>query len=161
MDRRIEISEVAEQLLAVATDNATTSNLRDKITPLFDQVYAFLKSADVKQTGHNVILYWDERDKQLIFSETGLRIQAGVQISVPFEGDGIVSCSATPGGTVATTTHMGPYSELPAAHGALRQWCKDNGRKAAGPNWEVYGDWSDDPSQLRTDIYYLLDSGPE
>ncbi len=157
MERRIEISEVAEQLLAAVTDNATASNLRNKITPLFDQVYAFLKSADVEQTGHNVILYWDERDKQLLFSEAGLRIQAGVQISVAFEGDGTVSCSGTPGGTVATTTHTGPYGEIPGAHGALRQWCKDNGCKIAGPNWEVYGDWSDDPTQLRTDIYYLLE----
>ena len=22
--------------------------------------------------------------------------------------------------------------------------------------WEVYGDWSDDPAELRTDIYYRL-----
>ncbi len=157
MDRRVEITEAAEGLLAVVSDNATESNLRDKITPLFDQVYAFLKSADVKQTGHNVILYWDERDKQLLFSEAGLRIQAGVQISLPFEGDGTVSCSGTPGGAVATTAHMGPYGEIAGAHGAVRQWCKDNGRKIAGPNWEVYGDWSDDPGQLRTDIYYLLE----
>ncbi len=80
---------------------------------------------------------------------------------MPFEGDGTVSCSETPGGTVATTAHMGPYSEIPGAHGAVRQWCKDNGRKIAGPNWEVYGDWSDDPSQLRTDIYYLLEDQEE
>ncbi len=157
MDRTIEITEVAEQLLAVVTDNATMSNLADKIPPWFNQVYAFLKSGDVKQTGHNVILYWDERDKQLLFTEAGLRIQAGVQISVAFEGDGTVSCSATPGGAVATTTHMGPYSEMPDTHRAVRRWCKDKGREIAGPNWEVYGDWSDDPSQLRTGIYYLLE----
>ncbi len=38
MDRRVEITEAAEGLLAVVSDNATDSNLRDKITPLFDQV---------------------------------------------------------------------------------------------------------------------------
>ena len=159
MDRRVEITEAAEGLLAVVSDNATESNLRDKITPLFDQVYAFLKTEDVKQTGQNVILYWDERDKQLLFTAAGLRIQVGVQISEPFESDGTVSCSATPAGTIATTTHWGPYSEIPQAHGAIRQWCRDNRRSIAGPNWEVYGDWSDDPAQLRTDICYLLESG--
>ena len=35
-------------------------------------------------------------------------------------------------------------------------------RTAAGPNWEVYGHWlaawNDDPSQIRTDVFYLLRS---
>ncbi len=26
----------------------------------------------------------------------------------------------------------------------------------AGPSWEVYGHWHEDPAQLKTDIYYLL-----
>ncbi len=54
--------------------------------------------------------------------------------------------------SVATTIHMGPYSEIPSAHGAVRQWCEDHAHEIAGPNWEVYGDWSDDPNRLRTDI---------
>jgi hypothetical protein len=32
----------------------------------------------------------------------------------------------------------------------------------AGPNWEIYGhwqnEWNKDPSQIRTDVYYLLTS---
>ena len=31
----------------------------------------------------------------------------------------------------------------------------------AGPNWEVYGHWHDDPSQLRTDVFYLLQDAGE
>jgi hypothetical protein len=42
------------------------------------------------------------------------------------------------------------------AHDAIRQWCRDNERQIAGPNWEVYGHWSDDPDQRRTDVFYLL-----
>ena len=26
----------------------------------------------------------------------------------------------------------------------------------AGPCWEVYGDWHDDPAKRRTDMYHLL-----
>jgi len=26
----------------------------------------------------------------------------------------------------------------------------------AGPRWEVYGHWSDNPATRRTDIFYLL-----
>ena len=61
---------------------------------------------------------------------------------------------------MATVAHFGPYHELHKAHTAIRQWLKDNRYTAAGPNWEVYGHWTDecdkDPSKIRTDVYYLL-----
>ena len=42
------------------------------------------------------------------------------------------------------------------AHDAIHQWVSAQGHKLTGASWEVYGDWSDDPTQLRTDIYYQL-----
>jgi hypothetical protein len=35
-------------------------------------------------------------------------------------------------------------------------WCRSHGRPLAGPRWEVYGHWSDNPATRRTDIFYLL-----
>lgn len=40
--------------------------------------------------------------------------------------------------------------------GLLEQWCARNGREPAGVNWEIYGDWEDDPAKRRTDVYFLL-----
>jgi effector-binding domain-containing protein len=61
---------------------------------------------------------------------------------------------------VATTTHFGPYGRLHEAHKAVRDWCADRGYDLAGPNWEIYGHWTDawntDPTQIRTDVFYLL-----
>ena len=55
---------------------------------------------------------------------------------------------------------LGPYSGLGAAHGAVRDWCRAGNHRLAGPSWEIYGhwqrEWNDDPSQIRTDIFYLL-----
>jgi hypothetical protein len=35
-----------------------------------------------------------------------------------------------------------------------------NDHTLAGPQWEIYGhwlpEWNKDPSQIRTDVYYLL-----
>jgi hypothetical protein len=31
-----------------------------------------------------------------------------------------------------------------------------NDRRQAGVNWEVYGDWDNDPAKRRTDVYKLL-----
>jgi effector-binding domain-containing protein len=70
--------------------------------------------------------------------------------------------SVTPAGEVATVAHFGPYGGLGDAHRAIRDWCAANHRTLAGPNWEVYGhwvpEWNDDPSKIRTDVYYLLRS---
>jgi hypothetical protein len=30
------------------------------------------------------------------------------------------------------------------------------GAELAGPTWEEYGDWNDDPSQLRTDVFVVV-----
>jgi effector-binding domain-containing protein len=68
--------------------------------------------------------------------------------------------SATPAGTVAATTHFGPYGLLCQAHEAIRLWCANNGYTLAGPNWEIYGHWKDewntDPTKITTDVFYLL-----
>jgi hypothetical protein len=43
---------------------------------------------------------------------------------------------------------------------AIIGWCTAHGYTRAGPNWEIYGHWQDawnaDPSQICTDVYYLL-----
>ena len=68
--------------------------------------------------------------------------------------------ASTPAGTVATVVYWGPYDRMRPAHGAIHAWARDNNRPLAGPSWEVYGHWSDDPAQLRTDICYLLSAAP-
>jgi len=61
-------------------------------------------------------------------------------------------------GAVARTIHIGPYHLLSGAHSAILDWCAEANVPLAGPNWEIYGHWTDDPSQLRTDVCYLLRS---
>ena len=37
---------------------------------------------------------------------------------------------------------------------AIRRWCAAHGYVLTGGGWEVYGHRHDDPSELRTDVYY-------
>jgi effector-binding domain-containing protein len=92
----------------------------------------------------------------LLLTEVGVPIEVGVQVVTPFERMGRVMCAAIPGGTVATVVHMGLYQKLSEAHTAVRRWCTEHGYPLAGPNWEIYGDWTDNPDELRTDVFYLL-----
>jgi len=52
--------------------------------------------------------------------------------------------------------HVGAYDRLKEAHDAIHAWRKANNRVFAGKSWEIYGDWSDDPSKLETTVRYLL-----
>jgi effector-binding domain-containing protein len=113
-------------------------------------VWQVLRALKTPGAGRHVALYWDD-----VFN-----LEIGVELEAPFAGHGEVVGSATPGGTVATAVHFGPYSRLPEAHQAIRRWCAANGHTPAGPNWDLYGhwldEWCDDPSKIRTDVVYLL-----
>ena len=45
---------------------------------------------------------------------------------------------------------------LGEANAAIIAWCRANDRLRAGPSWEIYGHWNDDPAMLSTEVYYLL-----
>ena len=59
-------------------------------------------------------------------------------------------------GEVAVTVHRGPYAGLASAHRAVLDWCAAQGRRLAGPRWEIYGPNRLDPAELTTEVYYLL-----
>jgi effector-binding domain-containing protein len=68
----------------------------------------------------------------------------------------LCACIETPSGRAATAAHFGSYDLLSEAHAAVREWCAAKGEALAGPNWEAYGHWDDDPARVRTDVFYLL-----
>ena len=115
-------------------------------------VWNVMRAQNVTDAGKHVAIYWDDQ----------INLEVGVELTTPFAGHGEVVGSATPAGTVATTTHLGPYQALHGAHQAILDWCAAQGYCLAGPNWEIYGHWIDewnrDPTKIRTDVYYLLDT---
>ena len=154
---QVSIQQVAEQPIAVARGRVTMKTISTAIFPLLDKVWAFVKAGGAKSNGHNILVYLDRGEgTPLIMNDPGVEIEAGAQVLAPFPDAGDVVCSTTPGGRVATTIHMGEYTDLVHAHRAVRQWCIDNNHPIAGTNWEVYGHHEDDPTKRRTDVYYLL-----
>lgn len=150
MEYDIRIEHLVSQPLAVVRRRASAKELARVVPEACGLVWNVIRAEKVPGAGRHVAVYWDGQ----------INLDVGVEIEAPFAGHGEVVGSSTPAGTVATTTHLGPYNLLHGAHQAILQWCADHGHAPAGPSWEVYGHWIDewntDPSRIRTDVFYLL-----
>jgi effector-binding domain-containing protein len=143
-----EILDVPATVLASVTQRVPRAELSRRVPELLGRVWAFLKTAPLQKAGHNVCIYRHP-------ASDSIELEAGVQVSTPFEPGGDIACSRTPAGRAAHVVHIGPYHELGKAHDALIAFCEAQGCPA-GVHWEVYGDWQEDPSQLRTDVYRTI-----
>jgi effector-binding domain-containing protein len=145
----ISIEQVEPRTIASVRRRAAPEQLSTVVPAACGEVWDFVRARGIADPGRLVALYRAGEDGRL-------DVEVGVEVAGPFTGDGEVSCSAIPGGAVATTVHIGPYDRLGAAHEAISEWCRRNHREWAGLNWEIYGHWDDDPEKLRTDVFYLL-----
>jgi effector-binding domain-containing protein len=146
----IHETETTERTLMAVPDEARFGELPATIRSGFDKVWPYLRAQGAK-TGHNVVVY-----RKYDRGAGVMTIDVGVQVDAPLAGDGTVVPVTTPGGKVATTVHIGPYEKLGAASSALLEYCKARGYRI-GPTWEEYGDWTDDPTKLRTNVYQAIE----
>jgi effector-binding domain-containing protein len=153
MGYEVRIEHVAPRPLAAMSTTTTHRQLGADIVRLLDVIWPFLREQNVR-TGHNVVVYHGS-------SGDTLRVDVGVETFSEFAGRGDIRRTSTPSGVVVTTAHHGEYSDLTLAYAALERMCRNIGRRPAGVNWELYGDWDDDPARRRTDVFFLLDPGLE
>jgi hypothetical protein len=124
------------------------SEIPKRVIPLLTRTYAALKRANIRHDGQNVFVYWPAPDGLV-------DVDAGVGVYAPFAPTDELTYVETPAGVAATATHWRDY-QLAGVHEAIRAWVAKHSREMAGASWEVYGHWSDDPAQVRTDVFYLL-----
>ena len=146
---QVRTESAVPRTIAAVRAVTTPARLGTDIIRLLDQIWPVLREQGAR-TGHNVVIYRRGTGGDLV-------IDAGVEVPDGFTARGEVRPVDTPAGEAAATAHYGDYAALSGAYGALEQWCAENGRRPAGINWEVYGDWDDDPARRRTDVYFLLE----
>ena len=144
----VRTEHASPRLLAAVRGETTRYQLNADIVRLLDLVWPVLREQGVT-TDHNVVVYYGGEGGKFT-------IEAGVEALTDFTDRGQVRHVSTPPGEVAAVTRYGEYSDLGSAYAALESWCRDAGRRPAGVNWEVYGDWDEDPAKRRTDVYFLL-----
>jgi effector-binding domain-containing protein len=152
MSYEVEVKNVERVPIAAIRGRARRENMSTVIRKLFDEFYA--DPPPNTPRGLNVV-YYDYHGESWATAD-GIPLHAGVQLAAPCEAHGKVECLSTLAGEVATVVHWGDYSKLGQAYDALQKWSKETGRKFAGPFWEVYGHSSDDPAEVRTDVFQLL-----
>jgi effector-binding domain-containing protein len=155
MTDAVRVERVVGRPIAVVRRRVSPGELSKVVPESCGVVWTALKAAQVTGAGRNVAVYRK--------AEGGLLdVEVGVEVGSVFsESDSVVG-SVTPAGEVATVTHFGPYGTLGQAHDAVWQWATARGRGLTGTRWEVYGhwvdEWNNDPSKIRTDVFYLLKS---
>ena len=147
----VEVAAVESSPIAAIPAQTNFAELPATITGLLDKVWPYLGATDLV-TGHNVVVYRD-------FDGESFDVEVGVQVDRAFDPPAghEVRSSQLPTGRTARTEHWGDYGEVHCAHVAVQQWCEQNGHTFTATNWEIYGDWSDDPAKRLTEVLYLLD----
>ena len=126
------------------------THLVTTIRQMFDRIYK--PGALVPGHGHNFILYHGG-------SASEITMTVGVLDRSPGGADPDVKAAHAPGGRVITATHWGDYGQMKTTYDALHAEVKAKGLKLTPLSLEVYGDWSDDPTKVRTDLYLYLAVG--
>ncbi len=151
----VEIENVREQCIAAVRARVKIGEISHHFGPHLDKVYAFLRErSELRFAGaHNVFLYRGTDEPR---RGGHIAVEFAVQVSRTFDDAGDIFCTATPAGRIATLTHVGPYHLLQRTHLAIQKWCSEKGHALALVDWEIYGDWVEDPARLETKVCYLL-----
>ena len=145
----IRVEQFPGKPLAIVRRQASKAQLGSVIQQACGVVWNEIRAQNIKG-GRHVAVYLD----------SVYNVEVGAEVDSPFKDHGEVIASSLPAGEVATTTHFGPYQRLGEGHEAIHRWCEQNRREPVRPCWEIYGHWdnawNNDPSKIRTDVYYLL-----
>lgn len=143
MEYMIEFKQVDAIPTAVVRRQAKRAELSKVVPQACGEVWTALKENHVAGAGRLVAVYFDGV----------MNLEIGAEVPESFSATASLIRSETPKGWVLTTTHFGPYDQLPGAYDALNQYCASESHSSTGVYWEIYGHWDSDPSKLRTDVF--------
>jgi effector-binding domain-containing protein len=152
MGASVSVQLASPRMLAAVRRQVRIGHVATAWRPAVDLVWAFLRQTPGLRTdGHNIFLYHHAAK-----GESTMAVDFGVQVTRAFPQSGEVFATETPAGKVASALHVGPYERMGETHEAIQSWVRANHKTLAGKSWEIYGDWTDDPAKLETQIEYLL-----
>jgi DNA gyrase inhibitor GyrI len=150
MNYNVQIQQLPGRPSAIVRRRATLQQLSQVVPEACGEVWNVIRAQRVQGACRNVVVYLDNE----------MNLEIGVELDAPLAVICDLIPSKLPAGTVVTTTHLGPYNRLGEAHQAVMRWCNLHGHELSPTSWETYGhwmnEWNQDPSKIRTDVFYLL-----
>lgn len=122
----------------------------------FTTISAFIRESGIPPAGPPLSVYrdWDE-------STGRMNGDIGFPVAAPdaAKARGDVFAGNTPSGKALKAVHVGPYSQLPGAYGAMTAYMKENGIPLSPVSWEIYANDPETtpPDKLVTEIYMKVD----
>ncbi|MEP6778406.1 MAG: GyrI-like domain-containing protein [Gemmatimonadaceae bacterium] len=150
MNSDVSLQQVWPRSIACVRARVPIHDIPKRFFDLLGQVYSAAKIHSLTLDGQNIFVYRNNINGEV-------DAEFGVGVAMRFPDVPPVVYAETPSGDAATTTHWGDYADLGGAHNAVIAWCRHNNRTRSGTYWEVYGHWTEDITQRRTDVFYLLD----
>jgi effector-binding domain-containing protein len=150
----VQLHKVAPRPTAVVRQATTWQEFPGLWGQLLDEVYRFVRPRPElapepgPEVWRNAFVYLDDKPT----------VEIGVLVARSFEPHGRVVSSQIPGGEVATAVHRGDYAQMGRTHQAVADFIAAEGLVRLGPSWEIYGHWREDPNELETQIYYLVNA---
>ena len=154
MDRSVTIMDLTARKLIGLRSRATPQTVSKTMLATLTRVWEVIRRDNLKTLGLNVAIY--DGAEEGASSPSDFAFAAGVLVDGEVAMAEGLEVLVTPSGPCAHVELIGDYALIPEVHRQIRDWCRANGRRLAGVNLEIYGHWTGDPSQARTDVYYLL-----
>ena len=140
----------SQPTLCVKT-HAAVGQLPALLGSTFEQIMHCLEVQGQQPAGLPYVAY-----KNLGMSE--LEVEIGFPVAKPLPGQGAVQPGHLPGGTWASTLHVGPYDHVGASWDELQHFISASGHKSRGVGYEFYFDGPDvPPERTRTRIMVPLE----
>lgn len=150
--RIIDTRSVGSRPTAVIVADVDVNDLGSWLSEVFGRIAALLDESGNSPVGPPFARYQRLGRKRF-------RVEAGFPVAHPVTESGEMRGSNLPGGTVAITTHLGPYEDMEATYEALSTWLESRGATASGEPWEVYFSGPSEPRETwRTDIVQPYES---
>ncbi|MEZ5126615.1 MAG: GyrI-like domain-containing protein [Thermoleophilia bacterium] len=147
MAHDVQVKEIPSQLALTVHAHASMATVAEALGEAFTSIMTAAEATGARYVAPPFALYPAE-----VTAEFEVVVCMPVIAGSTPSGD--VQLEEIPGGTMASTTHHGPYSSLGAAYGDLQAWMVANGKKPSGPCREVYLNEPDkvSPEEILTEI---------
>ena len=125
MDYVIAEKDISPQLALTYRQPVTMATIADRIGGAFGRSSSTPPGPAPSSAGPPFILYPEDCGDEFVMTVC-MPVVPGAT------GGEQVALEEVPGGTVASTVHVGPYNGVGKAYVALQKWMTDNGRRPAG-----------------------------